>query len=82
MSEDLGDRGSMLDGGDDLQGAAALGTLFDVDIEHPFEQPAHLMRAGADGGGASPCSAEVSWVLIDAFGMISEHSLALGASTP
>jgi hypothetical protein len=42
---------------------------------------AQLMRVGADGGGAHLSSAEVSWVLIDAFGMISERSLALGAST-
>ena len=27
------------DGGDDLQGAAVLGTLFNIDIEHPSEQP-------------------------------------------
>jgi hypothetical protein len=38
-----------------------------------------LMRAGAGGGGASPCSAEVSWVLSGAFGMISGCRLALGA---
>jgi hypothetical protein len=43
---------------------------------------AQLMRAGADGGGASPCSAEVSWVLTGALGMISERSRALGTSTP
>jgi hypothetical protein len=37
MSEDLGDHGRMLDGGDDRQGAAALGAVFQVDLEHPFE---------------------------------------------
>ena len=37
MSEDLGNHGRMFDGGDDLQGAATLGTLFDIDSEHPFE---------------------------------------------
>jgi hypothetical protein len=26
----------MLDGGDELQGAAALGTVFHIDLEHPF----------------------------------------------
>ena len=36
MREDLGDHGRMFDGGDDLQGAAALGTLLDDDLEHPF----------------------------------------------
>ena len=35
-----------------------------------------LMRAGADGGGTSPCSAEVSWVLTGALGMISGRRLA------
>ena len=33
MGEDLGDHRGVFDGGDDLQGAATLGTLFDVDIE-------------------------------------------------
>jgi hypothetical protein len=28
--------GGMVDGGDDLQGAAAPGALLDVDLEHPF----------------------------------------------
>ncbi len=37
--EDLGNHGGIYDGGDDLQGPAALGTLLDVDVEHPFEQP-------------------------------------------
>ncbi len=37
MREDLGDHDGIYDGGDDRQGAAALGTVFHVDIEHPFE---------------------------------------------
>jgi len=28
----------MFDGGDDLQGAAAMGAVFQVDLEHPLEQ--------------------------------------------
>jgi hypothetical protein len=36
MGEDLGDHGGMFDGGDDLQGATALGALLDVDLEHSF----------------------------------------------
>ena len=36
MGEDLGNHGGMLDGGDDLQGATALGALLDVDLEHSF----------------------------------------------
>ena len=30
----------MFDGSDDRQGAAALGALLNIDIEHPFGQPA------------------------------------------
>jgi hypothetical protein len=36
MREGLGDHGRRFDGGDDLQGAAAVGTLFHIDVEHPF----------------------------------------------
>ena len=35
MGEDLGNHGGMFDGGDDRQGAAAVGTLFNIDSEHP-----------------------------------------------
>ena len=38
MGEDLGDRGGVEDGGDDGQGAAAVGTPFNVDIKHALEQ--------------------------------------------
>jgi hypothetical protein len=35
--------------------------LLYIDSEHPFEPPGEsLMRASAGGGGASPCSAEMS----------------------
>jgi hypothetical protein len=36
MGEDLGNHGGVYDGGDDLQGAATMGAVFQVDIEHPF----------------------------------------------
>ena len=53
MGEDVGDYGG-LDGGDELQGAAAQGTVFHIDLEHPFEQPAQIYRQasreGADRG--------------------------------
>ena len=45
-------------GGDDLQGAAAVGAVFDVDVEDPFEQPGptHARRfsltLGRDRSGA------------------------------
>jgi hypothetical protein len=81
MGEDLGDHGGMLDGGDDLQGSAALGAVFQVDVEQPFEQSGPA-RAGAAEGGASACSAEGVLALSGTRGMISGRSLALGASTP
>jgi hypothetical protein len=37
--EDLGNHGRIYDGGDDRQGAAAVGAVFTIDSEHPFEQP-------------------------------------------
>ncbi len=39
MCEDPGDYGRIFDGGDDFHGAAALGTVFHVDIEDALEQP-------------------------------------------
>ena len=57
MGEDLGSHGGMLDGGNDLQGATALGAVLDVDLEHSFEQLAPT-EAGAAGGGTSAWSAE------------------------
>ena len=39
MSEDLGDHVGVFDGGDDLQRAAAVRAVLNIDIEHPFEQP-------------------------------------------
>ena len=81
MREDLGDHGRVFDGGDDLQGAAAVGAVLNIDLEHPFNQ-AQLMRAGTEGGGASPWSVEGVLALTGALGMIAGRSLALGASTP
>ena len=44
MAEDLDDYRRIFDGGDDLQGAAAVGAVLNVDVEDPFEQSAQLMR--------------------------------------
>ena len=46
MAEDFDDYRRIFDRGDDLQGAAAVGAVFHVDIEDPFEQsrPAHARR--------------------------------------
>ena len=83
MGEDLGNDGRMFDGGDDRQGAAATRGHCSMSIANTRMPPGEsLMGAGAGGGGASPCSAEVPWVLSGAFGMISGRRLALGASTP
>ena len=41
VAEDFDNHRRILNGGDDLQGAAAVGAVFDVDVdvEYPFEQP-------------------------------------------
>ena len=39
MSENPGNHGGLFDGGDDFQGAATVGAVFEVDIEDPFEEP-------------------------------------------
>jgi hypothetical protein len=49
MPEDLDDHRRIFDGGDDLQSAAAVRAVFDVDVEDPFEQPGPAQRAGAPG---------------------------------
>ena len=48
MREDLGDHDGIYDGGDDRQGAAAVGAVFNIDSEHPFEQPGPA-QAPSDG---------------------------------
>jgi len=37
MGEDLGNHGGVFDSGNDLQGAATVGAMFHIDIEHPLE---------------------------------------------
>ena len=51
MSEDLGDYRGIYNGGDYLQGATAMWTPLDVDIEYPFEQagPDHVGRSRVRG---------------------------------
>ena len=46
MAEDFGDHRWIFNRGDDLQGAAAVRAVLDVDVEDPFEQPgpAHARR--------------------------------------
>ena len=39
MGENSGDHRGLFDGGNDFQGAATVRTVFNVDIEYPFEQP-------------------------------------------
>jgi hypothetical protein len=41
MGEDFDNHRRIFDGGDDLQAAAAVRAVFDVDVEDPFEQPAN-----------------------------------------
>src|SRR5262245_53887634 len=56
MAEDLDDHRRIFDRGDDLQGAAAVRAVFDVDVEDPFEQPgpAHA-RCFSLGRGVIGC---------------------------
>jgi hypothetical protein len=51
MRSFLGDDGGIFDGGDDLQEAATLGAVFQVDLEHPLQQPrpAHAHRRRGRG---------------------------------
>ena len=46
MREYLGNHRGIFDGGEDLQGAAALWAVFEIDIEYPLEQarPTHARR--------------------------------------
>ena len=46
MGEDFDNHRRIFDGGDNLQGAAAVGTVFHVDVEDVFEQsgPADARR--------------------------------------
>ena len=46
MAEDLVDHRRIFNRGDDLQDAAAVGAVFNVDVEDPFEQsgPTHARR--------------------------------------
>ena len=39
MTEDFDNHRRIIDGGDNLQGTAAVGTVFHVDVEDVFEQP-------------------------------------------
>ncbi len=56
MSEDVGDHGGVFNGGDDFQRAAAVRAFFNIDIEHPFEQP------GPADAGRRPV---VGWVTVN-----------------
>ena len=47
MGEDFDNHRRIFDGGDDLQAAAAVQAVFDVDVEDPFEQPAPTTGAPA-----------------------------------
>ena len=48
MAEDFDNHRRIFDGGDDLQGAAAVRAVFDVDVEDPG--PAHARRFSLGGG--------------------------------
>ena len=56
MGEDFDNHRRIFDGGDDLQAAAAVRAVFDVDVEDPFEQPgpANARRRAMDRNFKSP----------------------------
>ena len=80
MAEDLDDYRRIFDGGDDLQSAAAVGAVFNVDVEDPFEEPgpAHArcfsLSLGVIGRGSVARSGGLGTILL--------RNFALGASTP
>jgi len=39
LAEDFANNNCLFNRGDDLQSAAAVGAVFDVDVEDPFEEP-------------------------------------------
>jgi len=74
MREDPDYHRKLLDGGDDLQLAAALRAVFEVDIEHALEQ-AHAVVSCAWRAASLPGFSGVR-------GTIAARSPAWGASTP
>ncbi|MBA2593664.1 MAG: hypothetical protein H0U97_16010 [Gammaproteobacteria bacterium] len=48
VGEDLRNDGAMFDGGDDRQGAAAMATAFQVDLEPPATGPSSGGRRGRE----------------------------------
>ncbi len=50
MAEDLDDYRRIFDGSNDLQGAAAVGAVFNVDVEDLFEQPGPAHARGVSLG--------------------------------
>jgi hypothetical protein len=80
MAEDLDDHRRIFNRGDDLQGAATVGAVFDVDVEDSFKQPrpAHERRFSLSSG-------VIGWGLGGTLwrgGNDLTAQLALGASTP
>jgi|CXWL01.1.fsa_nt_gi hypothetical protein len=80
MIKNFSDCGFLQDGGDDFQGSTTVRTLLDVDIKHPFNRRAQLMRLVAAECGASSFASD--GLLFFPSGIISARNLALGASTP
>ena len=77
MAEDFDNHRRIFDGGDDLQGAAAVGAVFHVDVEDPFEQPgpAQARRLTVGVGVIAYGLGCLLWRT----GMIARRNFALGA---
>ena len=63
MAEDFDNHRRILNGGDDLQAAAAVGAVFNVDVEDPFEQsgPTHARRRALRVSVLAGCLGGTLW---------------------
>src|SRR5262245_52319329 len=80
MGEDFDNHRRIFDRGNDLQGSAAVGTVFHVDVEDAFEQPGpadarrRALPVSASLGDSVAGGAGAGTILL--------RNLAFGASTP
>ena len=82
MIKNLSDCAGFQDSGDDFQGSTTVRTMFDVDIKHPFNRRAQLMRTDAAEYGASSFASDGLLLPFFSPGIIFGRNLAFGTSTP
>ena len=87
MAEDFDNHRRILNGGDDLQAAAAVGAVFNVDVEDPFEQscPTQACRRALRVSVLAGCLGGTLWRsgndFIAQLGVGRQSELALSHST-